>query len=149
MRERILDILGALKTERGEEDGTKAIVFEEITSLLDELTCAKPALNELEMLKALQDGRDLMLDIMLRLSRPELVDENRMLLAAEQFWVGTMREHFVHEAMSYIEKPAVRELFERTSAESESLKRFLVGLDHDIEDDLGIFIYIMLSGQNI
>jgi hypothetical protein len=148
MREQILQILGEMRAEAGPEDG---FCHDTLRNFVVCLTGLNFDADEAHVVQRLRQARSLMLDILLRL-RHERLDQTdrRTELEADKFWDGCMREHFVEDAEELAAKPAIRDLYREVNEDEESgqpINDFLNNLDHDTDQDLGMFVYNMLTSD--
>jgi hypothetical protein len=149
MRQQILEILEQIRIERGDDDGVQVIVYEQVAELLNILTACTPKLDGYELLMAVRDARSVMLDILLRL-RDESVErtDRRTELEADKFWDASMREHFVEDAEKLAAKPEVRDLYREVHEEEDQpINDFLNQIDQEVDQDLGMFVYNMLTSD--
>lgn len=71
-----------------------------------------------------------------------------MLTEADDFWCGSMREHFVDNARALIADPKIVELFKESVADDDQpLNDFIDGLDEKIDQDLACFVFGWLSSH--
>jgi hypothetical protein len=92
--------------------------------------------------------RRLMLNIALRLTRPEEPERNALAIAADHLWDGSMRDHFVEDGERLLAKPEVRELFQTVEDGEDPMNNFLDGLSGNLDQDLRYFAYEQLSAES-
>jgi hypothetical protein len=151
MRQQILQILGEMRAEKGVMSPAEDMRFSATMDAIQAIVQSAREMDGFELLTAVRDARSVMLDIILRL-RDTSVErtDRRTELEADKFWDSSMREHFVEDAEELAAKPAIRDLYKEVNEDEESgqpINDFLNNLDHDTDQDLGMFVYNMLTSD--
>lgn len=77
--------------------------------------------------------------------KADVANREELLAKADSYWASTVREKFVEEAECWLGKPAIQALYAESLSDERPCLRFRVGLDPDIDEHMGIFLFQMLS----